>query len=232
MEWITDLYARLEQVEKPVLYWSSGLDSTVLLAVLRQQPKEFDIWQSRDLWTKEQREYSDALITKWDLRVFEFPPQGIYFIGNDEQLTAVFDYANGMPMLKDVVESSQCIGDIEPYRMDYIPFKWDLHIAGSRREDSHYAYSNNVIPSKEWETPSAKFYAPLFDVKRETILELAKEYDVEVPAVEMDLEICTNCLSGKGKVHCPKDNVEIDSVVWNRKANLDLFRQRQNVSVK
>jgi len=232
MQWLNELIEKIEQVQKPVLFWSGGLDSTVLLTILRQHsPKEFDIFQSRDMWTKEQCEYSDRLITKLDLKVFSFPPQDVHFIGQNDELTAIFDYATGVPMLKDVVEGKQCIADLPTRRMDYVPFNWDLHIVGSRSEDRHYIFPESVIPSKEWESNGNKFYAPLFDLSKADILKLAQEYEVEIPTVPMDFEICSACLkpNDTGKVMCPKEKVEIPVIDWSPAENLRLLRNRMNI---
>jgi len=67
--------------KRAVLWWSGGADSTLILALLREQPINFDILQVRYAWSKEQKRYSDDLIREWDLKVFDYPPANVSFIG-------------------------------------------------------------------------------------------------------------------------------------------------------
>ena len=129
-------------LDSTVLWWSGGLESTLLLALLRQQPHHFDIVQMRDLWTKGQRKKSDDLIKEWKLKVFILPSANKFFIGQGDEITLVDEYPVGnstIPMLRDVVEGTQCLGDMDKFRAPYAPINWDLHIVGSRKDDTHYA---------------------------------------------------------------------------------------------
>lgn len=223
--WQQELFDKIEQANRSVLFYSGGFDSSILLETLRQQPKDFDIFQDRILWTREQLDYVDQVIREQDLRVFSFPPTNAYFVGEGRDLSLIFEYPQGVPIIKDVVEGTQCIADMESYRSAVSPFKWDLCIVGSRQDDTHWLFPNQMLPAKEWQANGCTFYAPLFDVKRETVLRMAQEMEIKA-SPPMDLELCTKCLNGTGKVMCPKENELIDSIVWDRELNTKYFRER------
>lgn len=209
--------------ERPVLWWSGGLESTLLLAMLRENGQEFDIVQMREGWTRTQKKKSDELIIKWNLKVFSFPPSNVTLVGN---LTAVMDYA-GTPMLKDVIEGTQCLADIGKHTMHQMPFQWDCHIVGSREEDRHF--DRQIVFAERWDN----FYAPLFKWTRDEVKEALRERglddtDADEQSDTGNLSACHNCVKGTGQVWCPADKKYIDSVVWNPDDNLQQFLARWN----
>lgn len=215
----------------PVLMWSSGLESTLLLAMLIERKTQFDIvQQGRDEWTSAQKRRADELIKKWNLKVFSYPPANISLIGQGDEITTVWEYAvigGRIPLLRDVIEGTECMADLTTHRMYEMPVEWDMVIVGSRFKDEHYALPNSPIPSERWIQGETAFYAPLADWTREEVVAKSLEYglNVEKEADEGDIALCHNCIKGTGQVFCPKDNKYIDSIVWDRQTNLDAFRQ-------
>jgi len=226
------MFDNLKNAKRAVLWWSSGFDSTLLLAMLREQPVDFDIVQIRHLWTRDQLKKSDKLIADWNLKVFSYPPSTISFIGQGNEISTIFEFAVGnatMPMLRDVVHGERCIAEIGEQRLHRPPIEWDLQIVGSRKDDSHYAFNGQVVPDKRWRVGNTEFYAPLFDWTREQVVEGLKSRGLETDEVSNELDtgnvsLCTNCLNGTGKVFCPKENTLIDAVIWDRELNLTNFR--------
>lgn len=208
--------------KKPVLWWSGGLESTLLLAMLKETGKQFDIVQMREGWTRTQKKQSDELIIKWNLKVFSLPPRSVTLAGD---LTAILNYA-GVPMLRDVLEGTQCLAEIGKHRMMQLPFEWDCHIVGSRESDRHF--NKPIVFQDRWTVENNNFYAPLFKWTRGKVKqELGKRGLSNADATDDtdtgNLFACHNCVKGIGKVWCPADNKYIDSVVWDRDANLQQF---------
>lgn len=219
-----------DNLGKAVLWWSSGLDSTLLLAMLIEANVRFDVVHMRDHWTREQLKRADALIQKWNLKTFSYPPSSVSFIGDDE-LTTVFEYAVGdakIPMLRDVVDGTKCIAELDGHRMYVSPFEWDTYIVGSRKDDTHWV--GQVVPSKRWELGGKQFYAPLFDWTREEVVAKSLEYglDVDKDADEGDIHLCTKCLNGVD-VFCPLEKKVISPVQWDRHENTKVFRESYGV---
>lgn len=216
-------------LDSTVLWWSGGLESTLLLALLRQQPHHFDIVQMRDLWTKGQRKKSDDLIKEWKLKVFILPSANKFFIGQGDEITLVDEYPVGnstIPMLRDVVEGTQCLGDMDKFRAPYAPIKWDLHIVGSRKDDTHYAGGQNV-QGERWKVGGEEFYAPLYHWTREEVIEKSIELGLNLDGDDTgNIEACSNCLKDVDRVWCPKLGQEIDTIKWDKADNLDYYRSK------
>ncbi len=226
------MFEILKTAKRPVLWFSGGLDSTLVLTMLREQPIDFDIVQSRDMWTKEQRKRSDGLIKKWNLKVFSYAPAHISLMGDGDNISAVFEYAIGGTknlVVKDLVGTSGCYQDLPLRRSPNPPFQWDLHIVGSRKDDRHYSRKGSVIPGETWQTGNSTIYAPLYNFTREDVkreLRARGLDDSEVSEVEDtgNLQACTACLKGK-EVFCPKEGKVIQPVNWQPEINLSNFRQ-------
>lgn len=223
------MFDRLKN-KRPVLFWSGGLDSTLLLAMLREQNNYFDIVQMREFWTREQRKRADKLIALWNLKVFSYPPMSINLIGNGDEISVIQEFAvkgGRVPMAMDVIEGDRCLVELQGQRMNYPPMDWDLVLVGSRRDDTHYAL-NTLIPSETWQIGETEFYAPFYHWSRDAIKrELkARGLDADEVSDEVDsgnLSFCTNCLHGKDSF-CPIENQMIPPVQWSGENNLAAFR--------
>lgn len=217
--------------QRPVLFWSSGLDSTLLLMLLKEANISFDIVQIRDFWTKTQLKRADKLITKWNLKIFSYPPANVSFIGKGSEISTVWEYAvkgARIPLIRDVIEGDTCIADLEGMRAYHPPMDWDTYIVGSRGDDEHYAM-DAVIPAKEWMVGESKFIAPLFDKSREWVKEqlIIRGIDASEVSEEEDtgnISLCTKCLNGV-EVFCPLDKKVIPPVQWDAETNLRLFQE-------
>ena len=224
------MFDSLKNATRIALLWSGGLDSTLLLAMMKDL--EFDIVQfGREFWTKEQKKRADLLMRKWDLKVLSYPSSSVSFIGENDQISLVREYAfmgAMIPMVSDAIEGSRCIADLDSFKCYAPPMKWSHIVLGSRSEDRHYAFAGQVIPSSEWTVGETTFVAPLFDWTRKEVqdeLELRGLPFDEAPeyADSGNLSLCTKCLKGVD-TFCPKENSVIPPVQWNPATNLAAFR--------
>lgn len=224
------MFEILKTAKRAVLHWSGGLDSTLILAMLREQPIDFDIVQHRELWTKQQSKKADELIREWNLKVFSYPPRSRSFIGDGENIAVVYDYAAGDTQLlvtKDTIPGKTCGAKLQSYEMQTSPFDWDLHILGTRKDDTHWSIENPKR-QKECTVGGITFYYPLFDYTREDVKrELrARGLDDTEATDEEDtgsISLCTSCLRGK-RVFCPDLKTMIPPVQWDPLDNLAKFR--------
>jgi hypothetical protein len=68
----------LREFQRPVILWSGGKDSTVLLHILRwQMGLRLPCVQWREPRFRHRYAYSDALIAEWNLEVHDYPPLAI-----------------------------------------------------------------------------------------------------------------------------------------------------------
>ena len=219
------------------LWFSGGLDSTLLLSLLREySPVEFSIITFRQFWTKEQAKRVDDLIRDWNLKVYSYPASRVSFIGQDDEISAVFEIAVGdgvAPIVTDLIEGDRCIASLVETQMHTAPFQFDINIVGSRKDDVHYSLKQ-VVPAERWQQNGTEFYAPLFDWSRQDVKQELRARgldDSEASDAENsgNLSVCHNCVKGLGKVYCPKADAEIDSVIWDRSVNLSNFQQLYGV---
>lgn len=232
------LIDNLDGVKAPVLFWSGGSDSNLLLAALLESGKQFDIFQARDGWTKQQKRIPDDLIKRHKLKVYSYPPQNFYFIGEKENLSLVFEYAIGhlsFPYLRDVVEGARCIAELGKIeKVPFAPIVWDLHIIGTRQDDWHYATNGmQLIPGEKFEMSGVKFYAPLYEWDKREVKKGLSQFGFDNKKVSEaedtgNTSFCSNCLqsSESGQVFCPIEKKDIPVVDWNRNKNTQLFREK------
>ena len=134
--------------------------------------------------------------------------------------------------LKLRVDGDICVADIGGAVRDGSPFASIKHwIVGSRADDEHYASPGKVIPAKTWEAGTTVFTAPLHDWTRNEVKGALREFGhdaTEASEIEDtgNIAICRLCLNGKGKVFCPKENTEIDAVIWDRNLNTRMFQEK------
>jgi len=217
---------------KPVLFLSGGLDSLLLLVLLIEQGKVFEIIQFRTNWSKKQRERADYWIKKCNLRVYSYPPAQVNLVGDGQDIGVIFEYAVGngvIPVVRDVIDGTDCIADLDGQRMHTMPLDVDLGIVGTRKDDYH-PFMGQPIDTPEFEVGGMQFICPLWDYTREDVKRELEARGIDASEVEDEadsgnLAMCTTCLNGTGKVWCPKDGKEIDSIVWDRQANLKAFQQ-------
>ncbi len=216
----------LDEAQKPVLWWSGGDNSTLLLVMLRGLGRPFDIVQMRDFWNKEQKEQADFYIRKWNLKVFSYPSVTTSLIGEGDELSVVFEYAvdgSKMPLIKDIVNGTRCIAELQGQHLNYSPVEWTHYIVGSKKSDRHYAM-DSLVPSERWKIGDAEMYAPLYDWTDQEVKDALFEYGIEPKKVdEGDVQFCTKCLHGV-ETFCPKENVMIPPVQWSAETNLSNFR--------
>lgn len=201
--------------------WSGGMDSTLLLSMLREQPIEFDIVTHRGWWSRSQREWIDALIKKWNLRVFDFPPSAASLIGDGQDVSIVQEFAFGLPLVADIIEGDRCLSELEGKRLTYAPMTWETVIVGSRSEDEHYA--GRPVTKEKWKVGNTTYWAPLFNWTREMVIEESKKRGLDTTGFSSDLSFCTKCLHHK-EVFCPLEGKVIPPVQWDGKANLNRFQ--------
>ena len=222
---------------RPVLFWSGGLDSTLILAVMREMKLSFDIFQAREMWTKAQKRKVDDLIKQWGLQVYSYPMAKVNFIGQDKQISLVFEYAIGnlsFPHIRDVTAGDTCIAELaELETTSQPPILWDLHIIGTRKDDKHFSTNGvQLIPSERFEIDSVRFFAPLYDWTREDVKQALSEFGIDNSEVDEtedtgNIALCRSCLSQeKETVFCPLEQKMIPTVKWEPESNLQLFRQR------
>ena len=224
-------------LKNPVLLWSGGMDSTLILAMMIEAKIPFDIVQfGRETWTREQKYRADSMIKEHNLKVFNYAPRRVSFVGEGDEISLVREYAfmgTTFPLVSDVIEGDTCIASLDGHKAYAPPMKWTTVIIGSRKDDKHYV-SNRAVPAERLTLGETEFYAPLYDWTRDEVkAELSRRGMDASEAEEREdtgnISLCTKCLHGV-ETFCPKENSMIPAVQWDRTANLQAFRSAYALS--
>jgi 3'-phosphoadenosine 5'-phosphosulfate sulfotransferase (PAPS reductase)/FAD synthetase len=221
----------LSEASHPVLMWSSGKDSQLLLQLAREIKDIPLLWFRHDLLPT-QKEFAEKVIMDLNLTVFSYPPmQTFYLPGTFISDQSINGYA--FPILVDQVDSNRCALELDQARMPYFPFEWDVILTGWKACDSH-----PLIPHMNMEglkLGNTTFRAPLFDLTDEDVWALTRELNVPVnekryagddlynPDV---IHCCVNCLRGGETTYCPREQARISAHQWDDKAEEAKFRAR------
>lgn len=218
----------LDSAKNPVIAWSGGRDSTLLLHLARQIKSDIPVVWFKQNVSEEWQTWCESIIMAWDLVAYTYPASDTYFLPNDQGLTLIDEYSFGsamMPVLQDVVDGKECGANVKREAILAFPYAWSETLTGYRNTDQHFILGQHFFPEDGSLCGNTKLYAPLRAWTDIDVVRVSEE--LELPAAPDDrLPCCTNCLQGKGRVFCPEVNKEIDSINWNPSARLNEFRQR------
>jgi hypothetical protein len=99
---------------------------------------------------------------------------------------------------------------------------------GLRHDDTHWAAGDKPLIDGPKTIGDKTFKFPLSDWTAKQVRRTLKTHygiDLSGQADLGDINACHNCLKGEGRVYCPKSGTEIDAVVWDRQASLNLVRE-------
>lgn len=228
----------LGSAKNPVIAWSGGRDSTLLLHLTRQIKADIPVVWFKQNISEEWQTWCESIIMEWDLTVFTYPASDTYFLPNDQGLTLVDEYSFGsamMPVLTDVkshyngkcgMAARECAVNVSRERIPAFPYAWTETLTGYRNTDHHFILGQQFFPEDGSLCGNTKLYAPLRTWTDEDVLRISREIGMPEPIPDERLYRCTNCLQGTGKVFCPEANKKIDSIKWSPKARLNEFRRR------
>lgn len=225
--------AALEGAQSPAVLWSGGKDSMLLLAETRKIDPSIPC-----ILFGSPNTFARRMIMEWDLEVWRWEPADVYVVPNEDGLTLVREQAFGaqrFPVLLDVEAGTQCIADVLTERTPRLFPHFDVVSSGYRDSDYHWSMGGRgFFPADGWSLGKAKVVAPLRHLSDERVWTEIKAAGIPVDTDRYErggndpdmLSACTRCLQSSGKVFCPKEQREIDSVVWDRRASLAAFQQR------
>jgi 3'-phosphoadenosine 5'-phosphosulfate sulfotransferase (PAPS reductase)/FAD synthetase len=223
----------LSAATNPVLFWSSGKDSMLLLWLIREIRNIPCVWFRHDLLPT-QKEFAEKVIMDLDLTVFSYPPMqrfvlpGMTFI-SDQSIKGV-----AFPVLVDQVHSDRCALELDKQRLSFFEFGWDTVLTGWKHSDSH-----PLIPKMNLEgfrVGDVMFHAPLHDLTDEDVWTLIRELNVPVDEKRYAgndlynpdvIHACVNCMTpNQETVFCPREQAQISAHVWDYKGEVAKFRAR------
>lgn len=218
----------LQAAKSPVVAWSGGRDSTVLLHMAREIMSDIAIVWFKQNVSHEWERWCESIITAWDLTVFTYPASDTYYLPNSEGLTLIDEYSFGsarMPVLTDISGGAQCGAKISRGALPSFPYPWDVTLTGYRQSDHHSVLGYNFFPENGMQCGNTRLVTPLREWTNDDVARAYQRLGLSVPPDDC-LPRCTNCLTGTGKVWCPEANAFIDSIKWEPTERLNEFRSR------
>ncbi len=221
------------EAKSPVVFLSGGADSVVVLdEVIKHHPNIEAVTFNQD-FTKPQWQIIENLLDKYEVELHTFPPNQSYLIEREGRLAKVDEYGLNdflFPVVRDLVEGERCLHDLDPRRIENVPFPYDVVFVGTRKEDADPAIRPMAQPVIKQH--GITFVAPLWEWTKEQVLERARELPISKEFYEQGKEefdtgnliACSRCY--QGQAYCPKEMKVIPKVEWDKDRNLEYFRTR------
>jgi hypothetical protein len=229
----------LKRSKRPCVAVSGGMDSLVVLDMVRKHRPDIEALVFRADFTPEQWGIIDNLIRLWDLTVVSPLPRTSYFVPNGGNLARVDEYdVNGtvFPVLRDLVHSDhRCSLDLATRFAPLSPLDYDCVFVGTREGDSSEAMGH-PLPKAVNRIGSVEVIAPIYYWTDEEVgkaaqgLPYSKEwYDLGDERYDTgNLIACSRCVATgtSDPVECPKAGHSIEGYHWNQSAMLGTFRAK------
>lgn len=224
------IWAILETAKSPVVAWSGGKDSMLLLYLTRMANPDIPIVWFRQNVSKKWRQWCESIIMDWDLTVYSYLASDSYYLPNDQGLTLVDEYSFGggvMPILQDASGGSECAVKISPERLTAFSYPWAETLMGYKETDRHFVPGKGFFPEDGTPNGTTKLYAPMRTWTDDDVVKANRELGLPQSPSDDTLHRCTNCLQpGKGEVFCPETGGIIPRFSWDPAKALGAFRAR------
>jgi hypothetical protein len=230
-----EIKTAISGARNPVVFWSGGLDSTLLLFLCLEVKKDIPVIQFRNQWTPAQKKFSDSLIRSLNLKVLTLTPfRSFYIPKNEREVFRVDDYkidGELFPVIRETVfDAAHCaLSERLATTLDF-EGEFDLILSGQLDSDKPLFEGFSLPPSR------GRVCAPLHELDKIQVA-LITDY-LNLPVNQFNrtgdeaydtgtLQACTNCFSGAEKeVFCPKRGAAIPVLQWERKNTLFEFAER------
>lgn len=199
------------QAKHPILAWSGGKDSQLLLFLLREIYGEFPVLVFPHWW--DNKDFVAKMVKEWDLVAYTYRPNHIY--ASPDHVISYYQVGkNLLPVITDVLNFDKCGLDRLNISGRVPHFEWDLVITGSKSCDSH-----KLVPKLQFPDD---IYTPLWDWTDGEVHNAIDELGVPVDTriyiggqEKYDTGNWSGCLACQttGKAWCFKANKEINGVI-------------------
>lgn len=216
----------VSEAEFPVVFWSAGKDSNLILSLAREVRQDVGV-----IWFRvgQDEALAKRLMVEWDLRVLSYAPASVYMLGNGQELSMVQEFSFGesrWPVVMDVLPGDKCSVTAFPKRSPKVFTTFDLGLVGWKASDEHWLKDGAPFPPPDG-TPldGIKLYAPLREWTDEEVLAASRELNLPMGETS-DVSLCTDCFRWDRPACCTVIKKEIDVQPIDQQAAVSWFRQR------
>ncbi len=134
-----DLREHLLSASAPIVAWSGGKDSNLILYLSRKIINNIPVLAFPYFWDEHQKKYLATMVREWGLTVFFYRPSRLDFI--QDSLIAFYKIGDlELPVIQDAIYTNKCgieLGNRALSNTPIPPFLWDTLITGTKSQDHH-----------------------------------------------------------------------------------------------
>ena len=216
----------LAGAQSPVVCWSGGKDSQLLLRLVAEQRPDVPVLYFRSPDPKRRR-WAEQFIADSDLTAYSWLPADRYVVPG-VHLVEEYSFGNmRLPIVSDVHHSDRCVLKIPREFVGHVAYPFDVTLVGVKDSDEH-----PILGKGYWQPDGDGCFAPLRSLSDEEVWQAIRELEIPVEEAVYDgsepdgPSFCTRCLSEEPEVFCPAAGRVIPRFDWNPSAALSAFRQR------
>ena len=179
----------LSEAKNPIVCWSGGKDSMLVLHLAREVNKDIPVLVFKDFW--DDLTFIQNVIEKWELTAFHYKPVEITLKG--DTVVAYYNLAGKpLPVLTDIEYGERC--GLKHWNTGVYPkYMWDVTLTGSKRADTHHLVPN--LDLRSLTTDEHKLVTPLWNWTDAEVTQTLASLEIEARPDEPS-KMCFNCLKG------------------------------------
>lgn len=216
----------LVDAKSPIVCWSGGKDSQLLLRLVAEQWPQIQVLYFRSADPRRRR-WAEQFIADSGLTAYSWLPADRYVLPG-VHLVEEFSFGNlRLPIVSDLAPGDRCVLEIPRDFVDHVAYPFDVTFVGVKDSDEH-----PILGKGYWQPDGDGCFAPLRSLSDEEVwqaireMEIPVEEDVYDGSESGDPGFCTRCLSDQAEVYCPAAGRVIPRFDWDPTAALSAFHQR------
>lgn len=174
---------------KPIILWSGGADSQVVLWLARQVSESLPVFFFREPFQEPRFAFNRRMVAEWNLQVFTAHPLGVEVIGKGDFIEIVNVLRTGE---NSAIYLPTGINDSEPPRADWecgvevalkptttdIQWHWDLAMSGHRGDDADPIQGALPLADSMTHLGETDVIYPLIEWTRADIWEASERFNI------------------------------------------------------